>query len=341
MTEFQITLIVLGTLAIGGILVHGLWTIRKQNKPQRKEPVTQQVISAKAQDGFDEFGVGQVRVVGGSEPQVQTKEDNFKTDDFVAESKETPDTVRFDEVESPFPEVSTSEHEPTNNDLLSEENLAMPEEKKTLVKSALDSLVSSKKQPRNRRSRREPKMSADQMGFNFSSDTSKDEGQAASRPKSSAPASNKQAEAEEVLVLNVMVPEGAEMSGAKLLPAMLTLGLKYGDMSIFHRHQDSAGHGSALFSVANMFKPGIFDVDNMENFTTRGVTLFMTLPLEEGDSLETFHLMHNAATQLAHEFSGQVLDISRSVLTKQTVQHYVEKIREFERKRLLVSQSSS
>ncbi|WP_394220381.1 cell division protein ZipA [Alteromonas gracilis] len=138
----------------------------------------------------------------------------------------------------------------------------------------------------------------------------------------------------EVLVLNVRMPEGEPIAGAALLPMLLTLGFKFGDQDIFHRHVNSNGKGPVLFSLANMFKPGVFDIDNLENFETQGVSLFMILPIE-GDPHQVFNMMHNAARKLADEFGAQVLDGRRSVLTKQGLQQYVEKIREFERKRMI------
>ena len=80
-----------------------------------------------------------------------------------------------------------------------------------------------------------------------------------------------------------------------------------------------------------MMNPGTFDLDEIENFTTQGVTLFMTLP-NAGDAFAVFEQMLNAAKQLAIEFQGQLLDDKRSVMTKQTEQHYMSMIREFERK---------
>lgn len=139
---------------------------------------------------------------------------------------------------------------------------------------------------------------------------------------------------QEVLVLNVRVPDEEPISGAALLPMLLTLGFKFGDQDIFHRHANLNGKGPVLFSLANMFKPGVFDIDNLETFTTQGVSLFMLLPID-GDPHQVFNMMHNAARKLADEFSGQVLDGRRSVLTKQGLQQYVEKIREFERKRMI------
>lgn len=135
----------------------------------------------------------------------------------------------------------------------------------------------------------------------------------------------------QVLVLSVVMPQEQQISGAALLPTLLTLGMKYGEMNIFHRHQDNAGNGKVTFSLANMMNPGTFDLDAMENFTTQGITLFMTLP-NAGDPFEVFQQMLNAAKQLAVEFQGQLLDDKRSVMTKQTEQHYTGLIREFERK---------
>ncbi|WP_248289491.1 cell division protein ZipA [Thalassotalea sp. Y01] len=136
---------------------------------------------------------------------------------------------------------------------------------------------------------------------------------------------------QEVLALSVVMPEQQAISGAALLPCFLTLGLKFGEMNIFHRHQDNAGNGKITFSVANMVNPGTFDLDNMEQFSTRGITMFMTLP-NANDPQKVFKQMLSAAKQIADEFGGQVLDGQRSVMTRQTEQHYMSKIREFDRR---------
>lgn len=181
------------------------------------------------------------------------------------------------------------------------------------------------------RKREEPNFGDDQMRIDFD-DT---ESQASSAPKEESPSSNSsEPPAQEVLILNVRAPNDAPISGAALLPMLLTLGFKFGDQDIFHRHVNSNGKGPVLFSLANMFKPGVFDIDNLENFDTQGVSLFMILPIE-GDPHQVFNMMHNAARKLADEFNAQVLDGRRSVLTKQGLQQYVEKIREFERKRMI------
>ncbi|MCJ8272793.1 MAG: cell division protein ZipA, partial [Psychrosphaera sp.] len=141
-------------------------------------------------------------------------------------------------------------------------------------------------------------------------------------------------EPSEVLIIHVSMPDNQTISGASLLPMLISMGFKFGEMDIFHRHQDTAGTGPVLFSLASMFNPGTFDIDNMEQIATKGLSLFMTLPCH-GEALQNFNMMHNAAKKVAEEFGAQLLDSKRSAMTVQTVRHYVEKIREFERQQLI------
>ena len=201
-------------------------------------------------------------------------------------------------------------------------------EKFSLAEQARN-LVMGKKADLAAKKRREPKIAEDQMRIDF------EEEAATATPNTESTAATKPVEIpQEVLVLNVKTPENSPIQGAALLPMLLTLGFKFGDQDIFHRHVNSNGKGPVLFSLANMFKPGNFDIDNLENFTTQGISLFMILPIE-GDPHQVFNMMHNAARKIADEFSSQVYDGRRALLTKQSLQQYVEKIREFERKRMV------
>jgi len=180
------------------------------------------------------------------------------------------------------------------------------------------------------RKRREPKIAEDQMRIDFDDEP-------IAEAKLKEPEKTKPVEADqpqEVLVLNVKSADDNPIPGSALLPMLLTLGFKFGDQDIFHRHVNSNGKGPVLFSLANMFKPGNFDIDNLENFTTQGISLFMILPIE-GDPHQVFNMMHNAARKISDEFSAQIFDGKRALLSKQSLQQYVEKIREFERQRLL------
>lgn len=198
-------------------------------------------------------------------------------------------------------------------------------------------VLHTRKQDGASRKRKEPKFTEDQLNIDF------DEQLGTSEPSAAEPQRNEavqksqaptQDQPQEVLVLNVKTADDAPIQGAALLPMLLTLGFKFGDQDIFHRHVNANGKGPVLFSLANMFKPGVFDIDNLENFTTHGITLFMILPIE-GDPHQVFNMMHNATRKIADEFNAQILDGRRSMLTKQGLQQYVERIREFERKRMI------
>ena len=163
---------------------------------------------------------------------------------------------------------------------------------------------------------------------------------AAGAQTSTPESSNNEAQApEEVLIVNIMAPNGQAFRGDVLLEALLQGGMRFGDMNIFHRYQTSGGGGAILFSLANIVKPGTFDLNQMDNFTTPGVSLFMTLPLEASDSTNTqiFDLMLKTAQDLAQELGGDLKDENRSVMTRQTMEHCRQRIHEFERKQLFRS----
>jgi len=157
-------------------------------------------------------------------------------------------------------------------------------------------------------------------------------------PQSSPAAQNnfaekQPAEPEEVLIINVMAHKGGMFNGADLLDIILKCGMRYGSMDIFHRHSDTKGEGALLFSMANMVKPGTFDLDAMDEFETPGVSLFMTLPIN-ADSMQSFDLMADTARAIAETLDGELKDEQRSVMTRQTLEHCRERIRNFERLRL-------
>jgi cell division protein ZipA len=104
-------------------------------------------------------------------------------------------------------------------------------------------------------------------------------------------------------------------------------------MDFFHRHEFEAGRGAIQFSVANMMQPGVFDIDNMADMTTPGLVFFLTLPGPE-DMMQAFDYMLETAQAVSRNLGADVLDESRSVLTKQTVEHSRQKVRDLERRLL-------
>lgn len=138
---------------------------------------------------------------------------------------------------------------------------------------------------------------------------------------------------EEVLVISVISRDEGGFKGPALLQNILESGLRFGEMDIFHRHESMAGHGEVLFSMANAVKPGIFDLDDIDHFSTRAVSFFLGLPGPRHPK-QAFDVMVAAARKLAHELNGELKDDQRSVLTAQTIEHYRQRIVEFERRAL-------
>ena len=138
----------------------------------------------------------------------------------------------------------------------------------------------------------------------------------------------------EVIIINVMAPQGYVFEGELLLKALTAQGMRFGHMDIFHRHQSDDGRGGILFSMANMVKPGTFDLSDMESFCTPGVCLFLNLPIES-DSLAAFRVMTKIAKALAADLGGELKDENRSVMTQQTIEHCRQRVIEFDRKQRL------
>ncbi|WP_017445540.1 cell division protein ZipA [Gayadomonas joobiniege] len=294
-SELRAVLMVLGVLALLALVVHGVYTIR-QNKKLQSQQLHDQEADDEQSEEPDDAVISKPRVVGDSivEKSAETK---ASLSEKLTKIK-TPKSA----VKAPKERVEPGFGEQQNINLVTEDDSQIQTD---LGFSAADN-------EENLPEDITPATSTDNQQQQNSSDR----------------------EPEEVLILNVVPAEGQSIQGARLLPKVLELGFKFGDFNIFHRYQDAKGEGSVLFSLANMYNPGTFDIDNMEQFNTQGLSLFMSLPVD-AEALATFKKMHEAAKEIAAEFNGQVLDGQRSVLTRQTVQHYHERIREFERRRLL------
>ena len=144
----------------------------------------------------------------------------------------------------------------------------------------------------------------------------------------------------EVLVCNVMAREGSELHGDDLLEALITSGLKFGEMNIFHKRFRGTTNGPVIFSVANILNPGTFDLNAMAEFRTIGVSLFLALP-SPINNLEAFEQMLDVAIHLKESLDGELKDDHRNVMTAQTIEHYRQRIRDFELRQLRAAGNSA
>ncbi len=132
---------------------------------------------------------------------------------------------------------------------------------------------------------------------------------------------------QEVLVVHLMANKGETVAGQQLLDAILSVGLRYGAMKIFHRHLNDDGSGPVLFSMANLVNPGTFDLNSMGDLEVPGVTLFMALDDIE-DPVSAFNIMIEAIDSIVASLQLNVMDESRSSMTRQTIDHYRQRARD-------------
>ncbi|MCA1767341.1 MAG: cell division protein ZipA, partial [Idiomarina sp.] len=221
MGSLQITLSILGILAIAGIVAHGLWKIRKGNQQQRQRE--QRVAENRQQQStdFDSDGIGEVRVVKQADTSTETEtEEPFKSESRVPSAKS--DTLENDEDDESIEQMSM--------DLGSDETVS-------------DSLPSM-------RVSNDEQVEIEQTELKFDEDSEP----APQSEQESAPEEQVDEEAtddfetvpEEVIALHVKGP----VQGAVLLQMMTELGCKFGELGIFHRYENTAGTGPMIFSVA-------------------------------------------------------------------------------------------
>ncbi|RUL79709.1 cell division protein ZipA [Dyella choica] len=135
---------------------------------------------------------------------------------------------------------------------------------------------------------------------------------------------------ERIVSLFVMAREGHAFNGADLIVAAEKAGLEYGDMGIYHRLVDGRREAGPIFSVANMLKPGSFDLTRLDTLRTPGLSFFMTLP-GPVTALDAWDAMLPTAQRLAELLDGQVLDEERNALGRQRIAHIRDELRGWDR----------
>jgi len=139
---------------------------------------------------------------------------------------------------------------------------------------------------------------------------------------------------QDVIVVNLRARNG-ELNGSDLLPVILDNGLRFGAMDIFHYHAEDEGEGDVLFSMANIVKPGTFNLPDFEHFNTVGLSFFLTLPVTVGSHMQAFEQMIDVTQAMAKALDAELLDENRSILTRQATEHYRERVRDFSRREQL------
>ncbi|MSR14437.1 MAG: hypothetical protein EXR86_07715 [Gammaproteobacteria bacterium] len=122
-----------------------------------------------------------------------------------------------------------------------------------------------------------------------------------------------------ILTLYLRPRNGSAFSGSVLVRNANVVGLRHGEHQIFHHF----GAGDlrterALFSLANMYEPGYFDLGRIEAFQTAGLVMFMNLPAGL-DGAVAFELFLNTAQRLAEGLQADLLQSPKTLLDSTSI----------------------
>ncbi|YCH29527.1 cell division protein ZipA [Erwinia sp. PK3-005] len=344
MQDLRLILIVVGAIAIIALLLHGLWTSRKErssvfrDRPHKRLKQDQEDSLTEE----DTNGVGDVRV---RRTPAKSSHNEPSFDGFTAEDEEPaprpaarkPQPTRssvpvapqperdplFDGAPSDAADRDAFEPRPSDERQPAAPRAPQPVEPRAPQPAPARQPEAPLQQPADPLLDDEPQWLDDEPVMTAESD-------APVAPAAAEPAAQPREEArrkETVLVLHVAAHAGGELNGESLLQGILQAGFQFGEMNIFHRHLSPAGSGPVLFSLANMVKPGSFNPDAMSDFSTPGISIFMMVP-SYGDPHQNFKLMLQSAQRIADDVGGVVLDDERRMMTPQKLETYKARIRD-------------
>ena len=124
-----------------------------------------------------------------------------------------------------------------------------------------------------------------------------------------------------ILMLYLRPAYGPTFIGPNIVLNANGVGMRYGDLQIFHHY----GAGDlrterALFSLANMFEPGHFDMQRIEAFQTAGLVMFLNLPAAL-DGPVAFELFLSTAQRLAEGLQAELLVEPKTPLDSASIDH--------------------
>ncbi|OTG83906.1 cell division protein ZipA C-terminal FtsZ-binding domain-containing protein [Acinetobacter sp. ANC 4648] len=137
------------------------------------------------------------------------------------------------------------------------------------------------------------------------------------------------ANAESLIALNVHPNPRKALSGDKTLKVLLKYGLRYGEMSCFHRYENIEEVSPLMFSVLRLTDegPAGFDLETLSGEQVQGLAFFLALP--HADVQKGFDTMVSIAGLIAREIDGTVYDENNLEFTPQLKEHWRHKAIDF------------
>jgi len=137
-------------------------------------------------------------------------------------------------------------------------------------------------------------------------------------------------EFDKIVTLYIAARAGEVLRGPDIVVAAEKTGLTYGHMNVFHRLVEGHPERGPVFSVANIMKPGSFDMATIQALETPAIAFFLTLPASL-PALDGWEMMLPTAERMAELLDGVLLDESRNALGRQRVQHLRDELRAYDR----------
>ena len=133
-----------------------------------------------------------------------------------------------------------------------------------------------------------------------------------------------------IVTLYIAARAGNVLRGPDIVVAAEKAGLTYGHLNVFHRLVAGHPERGPVFSVANIRKPGSFDMDVIQSLETPAIAFFLTLPAPV-PALEAWDAMLPTAERMADLLDGVLLDEHRNALGRQRIAHLREELRTYDR----------
>lgn len=129
----------------------------------------------------------------------------------------------------------------------------------------------------------------------------------------------------DILALYVTSPANTLFNGLSISKAADAVGMIYGHMNIFHHFGPGKLHsGQPLFSMANMYEPGSFDLGRMADLRTKGIALFMYSPASIEPEV-VFELFLNTTQRIAKMLGGEVRSSDNELLSSAVIKSLRDK----------------
>ncbi|HEY0506327.1 MAG TPA: cell division protein ZipA [Lysobacter sp.] len=139
-------------------------------------------------------------------------------------------------------------------------------------------------------------------------------------------------EFDKIVTLYLAARAGQKLHGPDIVVAAEKAGLVYGHMGVFHRLVENHPERGPVFSVANIMKPGSFEMANIQALETPAIAFFLTLPAPV-NALDAWETMLPTAQRMAELLDGVVLDEQRNALGRQRIAHIRDELRAYDRQR--------